>query len=1055
MIDLSGQVSPLSPDTVAWINKLGISARQGAETSSQKTSTSRPELATSKQHKRTRRGTRGGRNKRRQISVVHINSSHAHTMIRSHQRGVNSSNLTFIPIAPSTRKPECLLITVFNAQSLGNSCKRKRSAINDFILSNHIDILCVTETWFRETGDEPKLRDLAPAGYTTMSYPRPTTTCGGGIAFVVSDKLLPHCSFVSSFPFEHLTFELVHLKLVLPSSPVTNIFGIYRPVPSKKNKLTPSMFINELPDFLEFLNDLPGTVLLIGDFNFHFNKPTVGYTPEVLEILDTFGLKQSVQETTNKQGNIVDWVVYRDSDHILKSSTVDNNLASDHYAITCELAISRPSIPKIYKEVRKISAIDIEAFKADLTTAIPSEPSAHQLTSALRATLDKHAPMSRRLISDRSQCQWYNTVGPELSEAKQERRRAERRWRATGLTVHREIFQSTRNRVTEIVHQAKTLFYSSQILVCNTAKQLFNITNSLLGKVCVSPLPSTFQAEELPQKFLEFFNGKIDTIRGKLDSSVHGHSFIDKVYKGPALACFHPVSEDYVKKLCLRCSPKSCELDAIPTHLLFQCIDVILPHLTHVINTSLSSGHVPEIFKSAVVRPLIKKPSLDKNVLKNYRPVSNLSFLSKLLEKIILNQVLEHLEKNHLLNPHQSAYRQGHSCETALLRIVNDLLSGLDDGNISMLAMLDLSAAFDTIDHDILFSRLQNSFGFKDTALNWIISYLTERTQTVCVQDRYSDSSLLRYGVPQGSVLGPVLFVLYASPVSDVISRHAMSHESFADDTQLHQSAPIAEIDSLISQAQDCIADLKNWMTTNKLQLNDDKTELMFVTKSNHPDLPSAVTINDCSVSISTSVRSLGVILDQSLSFEKQVSNICKIAYLELRRISSVRHLLSTDATKTLICAFVLSRIDYCNSLLAGLPKYLIERLQRIQNHAARVVCRAGKYDHTSPLLHSLHWLSVSNRISYKISTLTFSSLFENGPSYLSDLLQIYTPSRQLRSCADDRILRQSQFRTKTGERSFSFQAPAVWNKLPYSLRHSDSISSFKAKLKTHLFLSK
>ena len=138
----------------------------------------------------------------------------------------------------------------------------------------------------------------------------------------------------------------------------------------------------------------------------------------------------------------------------------------------------------------------------------------------------------------------------------------------------------------------------------------------------------------------------------------------------------------------------------------------------------------------------------------------------------------------------------------------------------------------------------------------------------------------------------------------------------------------IFKIDSLISQTQDCITDLKDWMITNKLQLNDDKTEIMFVTKHSHLDLPSTISINDCSVSVSTSVCSLGIILDQSLSFEKPVSSICKAAYLKLRRINSVHHFLSTDATKSQICAFVLCRLDYCNSLLAGLPKYLIERLQ-------------------------------------------------------------------------------------------------------------------------------
>ena len=229
----------------------------------------------------------------------------------------------------------------------------------------------------------------------------------------------------------------------------------------------------------------------------------------------------------------------------------------------------------------------------------------------------------------------------------------------------------------------------------------------------------------------------------------------------------------------------------------------------------------------------------------------------------------------------------------------------------------------------------------------------------------------------------------------------------------------------------------------------------MFITPSrltNHPSLPSKISINDSSVSVSPFVRSLGVILDQNLSFEKQVSNICKVAYLELRRISSIRHYLSNDAAKTLICAFVLSRLDYCNSLLAGVPNYLIDRLQRIQNNAARLVCRASKFDHVTPLLHSLHWLSVSKRISYKVSSITYSSLFHNGPSYLSDLLQIYTPSRQLRSSADTRRLIPPRCRTVTGERSFSFQAAKTWNDLPIEIRNSTSHTTFKNRLKTHYF---
>ena len=212
-------------------------------------------------------------------------------------------------------------------------------------------------------------------------------------------------------------------------------------------------------------------------------------------------------------------------------------------------------------------------------------------------------------------------------------------------------------------------------------------------------------------------------------------------------------------------------------------------------NDSLSSGSFPTVIKSAIVRPLLKKTSLDPNCLKKYGPVSNLSFLSKISESIVLSLSSLTWKKNNLLNPHQSACRLGHSTETALLRVVNDLLLGLDDDKVSILALFDLSAVFDTTAHSILLTRLQHSFGICDLALAWFRSYLTDRQQTACVNGIYFEPSAPMYGVPKGSVFGPILFLLYATPVSDIINYHLLHHEGFADNTQLHTSPHITELD--------------------------------------------------------------------------------------------------------------------------------------------------------------------------------------------------------------------------------------------------------------------
>ena len=194
----------------------------------------------------------------------------------------------------------------------------------------------------------------------------------------------------------------------------------------------------------------------------------------------------------------------------------------------------------------------------------------------------------------------------------------------------------------------------------------------------------------------------------------------------------------------------------------------------------------------------------------------------------------------------------------------------------------------------------------------------------------------------------------------------------------------------------------------------------------------------------------------QKFSSAAAVSRTCQICYLELRRINSIRHYLSQNALKTLISAFILSRIDYCNSLLAGCPKQLIHTLQKVQNNAARLICRTPKSDHISPVLHILHWLPVDQRIDYKLLLLAFRCVNNDGPSYLSDLLKFYMSSRQLRSSSDFRLLRIPSFRLKSfGQRKFSHQASVQWNSLPISHRHSNSTSAFKSALKTPLFPSK
>ena len=258
---------------------------------------------------------------------------------------------------------------------------------------------------------------------------------------------------------------------------------------------------------------------------------------------------------------------------------------------------------------------------------------------------------------------------------------------------------------------------------------------------------------------------------------------------------------------------------------------------------------------------------------------------------------------------------------------------------------------------------------------------------------------------------------------------------------------------SAVSQVEACVSEIDKWMVNNKLKLNGDKTELLIISSKHRPrPCFNAISVCDHYVQPSVSARNIGVVFDNSFSFVKHVSAVCKSAFYHLRNIAKIREYLSDDCTETLVHAFVTCKLDNCNALLYGLPKCLTQKLQSVQNCAARLVSRNSKFTRITPVLRGLHWLPIEKRVIFKVLLLTYKALNNLAPTYISELINRYNPSRHLRS-SDQCLLASRKSKLKSyGDRAFSVAAPRLWNALPSAIRFSSSLNLFKSRLKSHLF---
>ncbi|KAI2646385.1 hypothetical protein H4Q32_025467 [Labeo rohita] len=372
-----------------------------------------------------------------------------------------------------------------------------------------------------------------------------------------------------------------------------------------------------------------------------------------------------------------------------------------------------------------------------------------------------------------------------------------------------------------------------------------------------------------------------------------------------------------------------------------------------------------------------------------------------------------------------------------------------DSGTRGALIMLDLSAAFDLIDHNILIDRLEHVVGLRGTVLKWFSSYLKGRSCCVRVGDFSSKSIVLECGVPQGSILGPILFSLFLLPLGIIFKKHGISYHLYADDIQIY--LPISPgVPSTNQSLVLCLEVVITWLEQNGLKLNASKSEVL-VFGANNDDRDLGGLLGSWETYVQHKIRNLGVIFDCALMFDHQVKNVVKNCYYQLRTIAKMKSFLSVPDLEKVIHAFITSHLDYCNALYVGISQSLIWKLQMVQNAAARLLTGVKKRERITPVLERLHWLPVKQRIHYKVLLYVYKAVHELAPEYIKDLVCMNSCRAQRYSNCLQLFVPRTRLKTK-GDRAFSVVGPRLWNALPPDVRSASSVAVFKSCVKTYLY---
>lgn len=872
---------------------------------------------------------------------------------------------------------------------------------------------------------------------------------GGGVILYYRKSL--KCKRKAELEISNI--ETLWSEVSLPKAKPFLICTVYRP---------PNVHADWIDLFEEELSLAQTTgyeIIIMGDFNIDFINCS---NNKWLHLIELFDLKQLVNHPTRitqYSSSIIDHV-YSSNPENISECFVAHYAISDHFPVcfTRKVNCKIKKVEHTSTSYRCFKTFDEELFLSNLAKEFESfglsqsdiEEDVSRWYTLLLKQLDRHAPIKTRRVKTKRLPDWFTQ---DIAHA--------RKLRDVQKRNHNWVeYKKYRNITKDLIRKAKTKHFTESVTNAKDTKLIWQqircaqsnstkSTNALPDELNIDNERIT-NSRDIAYKLNEYFASiskrlNQENLAFSIQDLSKLRAFIDEKVPQDVYFKIPLITTSQVFSFIQNLDPtKATGLDGIGPRILKLANIVLSPSIAALINKCINTDKFPHQLKLAKVFPIFKSGS--KTDPSNYRPISILPTISKIFEKHVNRHLVGFLNKYKLIHECQSGFRHKHSCQTALVKLIDQWMSCIDRGDIIGTLFIDFRKAFDLVDHSILIQKL-SLYKFSSKSLNWFSSYLNTRLQTIVSNQGKSDFSPTLSGVPQGSILGPTLFLLFINDLPLYI-RYCLT-DFFADDTTLHIAG--RNKNEIESTLQCDASEANKWSKRNKLPINYNKTTCMIVgTRQKLRDRQELnINIDNTSISAVNKQKLLGIYIDEHLTWNQHIDYLCSTISSRISLLKQLSNYVPSNIQKIYYQGYILPLIDYGSVIWGSTFNNNIERLNKLQKRAARIILNAEFTTPSAEMYKELGWLSVAFRLKYNKAVLTYKALNKLTPSYISDLLKpmSQTDRRTLRS-SDDGSLFVPRTRTTLYDGSFSCSAPKLWNSLPGCVKEAPSLSAFKKSVK-------